>query len=549
MKKQNGITLVSLVITIIIMLILAGISLSMVMGENSVLEQAKTAVDETENSEEIERTEMTVLGSFGSNGKYDSDKAFEGIKKNYNLTGATTTTNASGAKVVTGVNSKTGENITLTQNTDGSIKVETKDYTLAFDGRGKVTEKNKLNGSLAGGGNTPAPAPEVNPNSFGFHFNKKYNALVDGAKTTLIFQEDTSAKMFVNEVLNMEIPIGMIIYDTKKIDLSAIGYGVGIVSDDGKQININGMLFVLEEQIDTSTLGKKYFIPGEMGGYFIISDDNTVHIFDNSNVRIGTIASNNVSVSGYKIVVSGNTGYDGNYEYNNNKQFITAVSEEYNEANIIGFDETYVCTHKKRTDLNGRTDTRNYWRSFYDENNNYVSLYDIERVSDLNKYTLRCDACMKEIEWVQQGNYIYLYNSWMEPQRKNGNLLENVCVDIDDEEIGGWAAIPFDCAKIDGVQNYIKGQPVTTLYFYNNMVIPKHTKYMLTWGYIFGANESDEPKAYTATYEGTINEFKQIKRSNYTDESFEQDLKSVCKNISKVTSLTIKCKDGDLVIK
>ena len=81
------------------------------------------------------------------------------------------------------------------------------------------------------------------------------------------------------------------------------------------------------------------------------------------------------------------------------------------------------------------------------------------------------------------------------------------------------------------------------------MVIPKHTKYMLTWGYIFGANESDEPKAYTSTYEGTINEFKQIKRSNYTNESFEQDLKSVCKNISKVTSLTIKCKDGDLKIK
>ena len=43
MKKQSGITLVSLVITIIVMLILAGVSLSMIMGDSSVLEQAQTA--------------------------------------------------------------------------------------------------------------------------------------------------------------------------------------------------------------------------------------------------------------------------------------------------------------------------------------------------------------------------------------------------------------------------------------------------------------------------------------------------------------------------
>ena len=43
-KSNNGITLVSLVITIIVMLILAGVSLSMVTGDSSVLKQAqKTA--------------------------------------------------------------------------------------------------------------------------------------------------------------------------------------------------------------------------------------------------------------------------------------------------------------------------------------------------------------------------------------------------------------------------------------------------------------------------------------------------------------------------
>ena len=40
-KSQRGITLVALVITIIVLLILAGISLNAVVGENGLLERAK----------------------------------------------------------------------------------------------------------------------------------------------------------------------------------------------------------------------------------------------------------------------------------------------------------------------------------------------------------------------------------------------------------------------------------------------------------------------------------------------------------------------------
>ena len=44
MKNQNGITLVALVITIIVLLILAGVSISLVLGQNGVLTQASNAV-------------------------------------------------------------------------------------------------------------------------------------------------------------------------------------------------------------------------------------------------------------------------------------------------------------------------------------------------------------------------------------------------------------------------------------------------------------------------------------------------------------------------
>lgn len=43
MEKENGITMVSLVITIIILIILAGISLNITIGENGIITKAKQA--------------------------------------------------------------------------------------------------------------------------------------------------------------------------------------------------------------------------------------------------------------------------------------------------------------------------------------------------------------------------------------------------------------------------------------------------------------------------------------------------------------------------
>ena len=47
MKKEEGITLVALVVTIIILIILAGISLNMILGENGIIGKTKTAKEET----------------------------------------------------------------------------------------------------------------------------------------------------------------------------------------------------------------------------------------------------------------------------------------------------------------------------------------------------------------------------------------------------------------------------------------------------------------------------------------------------------------------
>ena len=64
MKKQEGITLISLIITIIIMLILAGVALSMVTGDGSVVEQAISAVDKTENAQHNEEAQIEEATDF-----------------------------------------------------------------------------------------------------------------------------------------------------------------------------------------------------------------------------------------------------------------------------------------------------------------------------------------------------------------------------------------------------------------------------------------------------------------------------------------------------
>ena len=60
MKNQKGITLIALVITIIVLLILAGVSIAMLSGENGILTQARSANAETAKAEVREKINLTL---------------------------------------------------------------------------------------------------------------------------------------------------------------------------------------------------------------------------------------------------------------------------------------------------------------------------------------------------------------------------------------------------------------------------------------------------------------------------------------------------------
>ena len=83
-KQRKGITLIALVITIIVLLILAGISISMLSGDNSILQKATDAKINTDNANEKEQIQIVVLGSYNDNAKLEVATVNSNIKNRIN---------------------------------------------------------------------------------------------------------------------------------------------------------------------------------------------------------------------------------------------------------------------------------------------------------------------------------------------------------------------------------------------------------------------------------------------------------------------------------
>ena len=69
LKESKGITLIALVITIIILLILAGVTIATLTGDNGILKKAGDAKTQTEQAKEDENLKIAIAGSYGTDGK------------------------------------------------------------------------------------------------------------------------------------------------------------------------------------------------------------------------------------------------------------------------------------------------------------------------------------------------------------------------------------------------------------------------------------------------------------------------------------------------
>ena len=61
MEKNTGITMISLVVTIIVLIILAGVSMSMIVGDNGIITQAQNAKKKTEEAQAREKLDIALM--------------------------------------------------------------------------------------------------------------------------------------------------------------------------------------------------------------------------------------------------------------------------------------------------------------------------------------------------------------------------------------------------------------------------------------------------------------------------------------------------------
>ena len=80
-SKTSGITLIALVVTIVVLLILAGITISLVFSENGIISKSKNAKEQTEISKVREQLELAKGPEYiEGNGRYNPDSYFERIE-------------------------------------------------------------------------------------------------------------------------------------------------------------------------------------------------------------------------------------------------------------------------------------------------------------------------------------------------------------------------------------------------------------------------------------------------------------------------------------
>ena len=122
MKNNKGITLIALVITIIVLLILVGVSIAMLTGDNGILTKSTESKEETYLAEVLERVNMELnaqLTNAKAGDAFDSkatiDKNQEGIPEGYKVEVTSDSTEYSTSNDVT---------ITISDDPDSDVKVK-----------------------------------------------------------------------------------------------------------------------------------------------------------------------------------------------------------------------------------------------------------------------------------------------------------------------------------------------------------------------------------------------------------------------------------------
>ena len=139
-NKKQGITLIALVVTIIVLLILAGVSISMLTGQNGVLNRAADAKKNTEDSSDLEYLQTKAyeaITDYYSTGSTDSESEY--ILRNFNNSNIVADVNTGTVKYngktydISEIIGKTNEQKAIESQTDVKLKQITKSNATGRD--------------------------------------------------------------------------------------------------------------------------------------------------------------------------------------------------------------------------------------------------------------------------------------------------------------------------------------------------------------------------------------------------------------------------------
>ncbi len=209
-KNQFGITLIALVVSIIIILILAGVSISMLIGQNGIISRAIEAVNKNSEASITEEIKMAIAN-------YNIEKA-----KNNNLTFKEFCENEgkSGIGDIKIIDENPCENIQYIGRIDGRILVMKKDGSYIL-----TKGENLVRNGFAENGNENFEEWEFKNGGF----SKKTNSYFQGAVTTDFIEINPNKKYYQSMIARTSNPnstyyAGIMEYDIDKKEITAQNY-------------------------------------------------------------------------------------------------------------------------------------------------------------------------------------------------------------------------------------------------------------------------------------------------------------------------------------
>ena len=158
LDNKKGITLIALVVTVVVLIILAGVSINAVLGNNGIIKKANQAASVTKEAEVKEAINRTILEFYLTN-DYETLEDFLKVK------------------------AKDGSIDSVTKNADGTLTVKKGDYSVTVENKTNSSGGSSSGGST--GGETQTPEITVGEVKVVANSNGTGSAITDAASVYL----------------------------------------------------------------------------------------------------------------------------------------------------------------------------------------------------------------------------------------------------------------------------------------------------------------------------------------------------------------------------